>query len=120
MKKKVMLVFGTRPECPRLRLVAEVSSRSRGGKPARYGILPVPAGCRHRMTARPIRRNAQTPDRNGKIFYTSFTSLSHINKVTGNQAAYGRWRCRSDRYTACTITGEFVLAGAVGKENTHG
>jgi hypothetical protein len=25
-----------------------------------------------------------------------------------------------DRYTACTITGEFVLAGAVGKENTHG
>ena len=29
------------------------------------------------MTARPIRRNAQTPDRNGKIFYTSTTSLSH-------------------------------------------
>ena len=35
-------------------------------------------------------------------------------------SAYGRWRRRSDRYTACTITGEFVLAGAVGKENTHG
>ena len=33
------------------------------------------------MTARPIRRNAQTPDRNGKIFYTSTTSLSHISKV---------------------------------------
>ena len=33
------------------------------------------------MTARPIRRNAQTPDRNGKIFYTSITSLSHISKV---------------------------------------
>ena len=33
------------------------------------------------------------------------------SQVTGNQAAYGRWRCRSDRYTACTITGEFVLAG---------
>ena len=32
------------------------------------------------MTARPIRRNAQTPDRNGKIFYTSTTSLSHISK----------------------------------------
>ena len=32
------------------------------------------------MTARPIRRNAQTPDRNGKIFYTSFTSLSHLSK----------------------------------------
>ena len=31
------------------------------------------------MTARPIRRNAQTPDRNGKIFYTSITSLSHIS-----------------------------------------
>ena len=34
------------------------------------------------MTARPIRRNAQTPDRNGKIFYTSTTSLSHISKKT--------------------------------------
>ena len=36
------------------------------------------------MTARPIRRNAQTPDRNGKIFYTSTTSLSHISKMIGN------------------------------------
>ena len=35
------------------------------------------------MTARPIRRNAQTPDRNGKIFYTSTTSLSHISKICG-------------------------------------
>jgi uncharacterized FAD-dependent dehydrogenase len=35
------------------------------------------------MTARPIRRNAQTPDRNGKIFYTSTTSLSHISKGAG-------------------------------------
>ena len=52
--------------------------------------------------------------------YTSITSLSHISKVTGNQAAYGRWRCRFNRYTACTITGEFILAGAVRKENTHG
>ena len=42
-----------------------------------------------RMTARPIRRNAQTPDRNGKIFYTSTTSLSHISKITGHEAAYG-------------------------------
>ena len=32
------------------------------------------------MTARPIRHNAQVPDRNGKIFYTSITSLSHISK----------------------------------------
>ena len=43
------------------------------------------------MTARPIRRNAQTPDRNGKIFYTSTTSLSHISKlnaiVTDNRIA---------------------------------
>ncbi len=36
------------------------------------------------MTARPIRRNAQTPDRNGKIFYTSTTSLSHISKHAGH------------------------------------
>jgi len=42
------------------------------------------------------------------------------SQVPGNQAAYGRGRGRSDRYTACTITGESVLAGAVGKENTHG
>ena len=45
------------------------------------------------MTARPIRRNAQTPDRNGKIFYTSTTSLSHISKVSGHEAAHG-WRRR--------------------------
>ena len=38
------------------------------------------------MTARPIRRNAQTPDRNGKIFYTSTTSLSHISKFKGLEA----------------------------------
>ena len=38
------------------------------------------------MTARPIRRNAQTPDRNGKIFYTSTTSLSHISKVCAGEA----------------------------------
>ncbi|MCQ5129482.1 hypothetical protein NE562_07400 [Butyricicoccus faecihominis] len=44
------------------------------------------------MTARPIRRNAQTPDRNGKIFYTSTTSLSHISKEPRRQAA-----CRGRR-----------------------
>ena len=32
------------------------------------------------MTARPIRYQGQVSDRNGKIFYTSITSLSHINK----------------------------------------
>ena len=26
------------------------------------------------------------PDRNGKIFYTSITSLSHISKKLGNEA----------------------------------
>jgi len=31
------------------------------------------------------------PDRNGKIFYTSITSLSHISKVPGHEAAHGVW-----------------------------
>ena len=34
--------------------------------------------------ARPIRHNGQVPDRNGKIFYTSITSLSHISKGAGD------------------------------------
>ena len=33
------------------------------------------------MTARPIRYQRQVSDRNGKIFYTSITSLSHISKI---------------------------------------
>ena len=33
------------------------------------------------MTARPIRYQRQVSDRNGKIFYTSITSLSHISKL---------------------------------------
>ena len=45
------------------------------------------------MTARSIRHKAQVPDRNGKIFYTSITSLSHISKVSGHEAAHG-WRRR--------------------------
>ena len=32
------------------------------------------------MTARPIRYQSRVSDRNGKIFYTSITSLSHISK----------------------------------------
>src|SRR5699024_6612169 len=48
--------------------------------------------------ARPIRHNARVPDRNGKIFYTSIASLSHINKEPGHEAAYGRRRCRPDRH----------------------
>ena len=35
------------------------------------------------MTARPIRYQRQVSDRNGKIFYTSIASLSHINKRCG-------------------------------------
>ncbi|MDN0044815.1 hypothetical protein QVN92_12155 [Mediterraneibacter glycyrrhizinilyticus] len=30
------------------------------------------------------------PDRNGKIFYTSITSLSHISKKPGHETADGR------------------------------
>ena len=41
------------------------------------------------MTARPIRYQRQVSDRNGKIFYTSITSLSHISKVPGHEAGYG-------------------------------
>ena len=36
------------------------------------------------MTARPIRYQRQVSDRNGKIFYTSIASLSHINKSCSN------------------------------------
>ena len=35
------------------------------------------------MTACPIRYQRQVPDRKGKIFYTSITSLSHISKCAG-------------------------------------
>ena len=51
------------------------------------------------MTARPIRYQSRVSDRNGKIFYTSITSLSHISKITGNQAAYewrGHYHCGAD------------------------
>ena len=44
------------------------------------------------MTACPIRYQRQVPDRKGKIFYTSITSLSHISKVTRNKTVDGgRW-----------------------------
>ena len=45
------------------------------------------------MTACPIRYQRQVSDRNGKIFYTSITSLSHISKESGHEAAHG-WRRR--------------------------
>ena len=54
------------------------------------------------MTARPVRHNAQVLDRNGKIFYTSITSLSHISKVSGYEAVDGRWWCSPYRYDSCS------------------
>ena len=63
------------------------------------------------MTARPIRYQSQVSDRNGKIFYTSITSLSHISKITGYQAAYGRRRCRADWYFPHSFAVRIVLIG---------
>ena len=73
-----------------------------------------------RITARLSRHNAQVPDRNGKIFYTSITSLSHISKVPGDQAADGRRRCRSDWHPAGTVTVRIVQLREAGEEMTHG
>ena len=51
------------------------------------------------MTARPIRYQRQVSDRKGKIFYTSITSLSHISKESGHEAAHGwRRRCAGRHY----------------------
>ena len=46
------------------------------------------------------RHNAQVPDRNGKMFYTSITSLSHISKKPGHETAHGRRGCRHRRHGA--------------------
>ena len=48
------------------------------------------------MTAFPIRYQRQVSDRKGKIFYTSITSLSHISKESGHEAAHGWRRCCPD------------------------
>ena len=50
------------------------------------------------MTARPIRYQRQVSDRKGKIFYTSITSLSHISKESGHEAAHGWRRCCAGRH----------------------
>ena len=50
------------------------------------------------MTACPIRYQRQVSDRKGKIFYTSITSLSHISKESGYEAAHGWRRCRAGRH----------------------
>ena len=70
------------------------------------------------MTACPIRYQRQVPDRKGKIFYTSITSLSHISKVAGHEAAHG-WRRRcagryhphssSERSVRLRTVGRFIL-----------
>ena len=66
------------------------------------------------MTARPIRRNAQTPDRNGKIFYTSTTSLSHISKEPGDQTAHGgRWDYAAGNYPDSTAGNLVLIRGLV-------
>ena len=41
------------------------------------------------MTARPIRYQRQVSDRNGKIFYTSIASLSHMSKEPGHETVDG-------------------------------
>ncbi|MCQ4658103.1 hypothetical protein NE656_04790 [Flavonifractor plautii] len=63
--------------------------------------------------ARPIRHNGQVPDRNGKIFYTSITSLSHISKISGHEAAYGRCWCSRCWYGSCTSALRAVLCLSV-------
>ncbi|RHT38066.1 ATPase [Clostridium sp. AM30-24] len=54
------------------------------------------------MPARPVRHNAQVLDRNGKIFYTSITSLSHISKdvrLTDEYRAIRLFNYRSDNFS---------------------
>ena len=61
------------------------------------------------MIARPIRYQRQVSDRNGKIFYTSITSLSHISKEPGNEAADGWQWSGTDRNDSGSVTGWSIL-----------
>ena len=66
------------------------------------------------MTARPIRRNAQTPDRNGKIFYTSTTSLSHISKLKRGVSMtreYGKLKFDPIKFKGCHNDGTIGTKG---------
>ena len=64
------------------------------------------------MTACPIRYQRQVSDRKGKIFYTSITSLSHISKVPGHEAADGwRRRCSHWHYSGATAVRPVRLSG---------
>ncbi|MCQ5055774.1 hypothetical protein NE606_14015 [Agathobaculum butyriciproducens] len=65
------------------------------------------------MTARPIRYQRQVSDRKGKIFYTSITSLSHISKIPGHEAAYGWCWCGRCWYGSCTSALRAVLCLSV-------
>nr|WP_252197346.1 hypothetical protein [Clostridium sp. MCC344] len=65
------------------------------------------------MTARPIRYQRQVSDRKGKIFYTSITSLSHISKIPGHEAAHGRRWCSRGRHGPCTSALRAVLCLSV-------
>ncbi|MCQ4758542.1 hypothetical protein NE538_25285 [Enterocloster bolteae] len=53
------------------------------------------------------------PDRNGKIFYASITSLSHISKEPGHEAAHGRRWCSRSRHGPCTSALRAVLCLSV-------
>ena len=57
------------------------------------------------MTACPIRYQRQVPDRKGKIFYTSITSLSHISKKNRDHALSGNW----NGYRECHILPDWLL-----------
>ena len=57
--------------------------------------------------ARPIRHPAQVPDRKGKIFYTSITSLSHISKVAGLDGQAGE-----DILSAAALMGGYHILEA--------
>ena len=61
------------------------------------------------MTACPIRYQRQVSDRKGKIFYTSITSLSHISKEPGHEAAHGWRRYRPAGYEPDPSAGKPVL-----------
>mgnify|MGYP001390615332 CR=1 FL=1 len=72
------------------------------------------------MTARPIRRNAQTPDRNGKIFYTSTTSLSHISKNAAGVSSCLEADERAERVAAVDAhEGAGVRQGVFERDGIH-
>ncbi|MDY4207180.1 MAG: hypothetical protein SOX85_06695, partial [Lachnospiraceae bacterium] len=60
--------------------------------------------------ARPIRHNGQVPDRNGKIFYTSITSLSHISKEPGNQTFYAFYEKQKNRKISTSYVDNLKIA----------